>query len=393
MKRLESRIGRILLACVADHDWASPPPGIPALAGSCDLSDLGALAHFHGVAGCVFQSLHGVDKVDESVLAELRQSYNGGVRSHLRALAGLASLANVLDGVGSPWMVVKGPVLAELVYGRPDLRSYADLDLLVLPTALGDTIAALERAGCTVLDKNWRMLTERMIGQLQLSTPNSLAVDLHWHLLNDARLRDHFAVPTKILFERSRTAVLGGTRVATLDPVDTLLHLALHAAMAGGNRLLWLKDLEQSIRNEPPAWDEVIRRARGWGIGLAVATMIGRTRRCLRIPVPKEVMPALAPQRAWRHLTASVDHLAPVERADGSGSLSRIVARSARRDGWSSGRELGRRSSAWLREVSQLAGEVDRSRRESGANALLRPVGGRRARVAFIDAVARWSDP
>jgi hypothetical protein len=55
---------------------------------------------------------------------------------------------------GVPWLVVKGPALAEL-HGAPDLRAYSDLDVLVPSAAFGDALAALESAGAAVLARNW----------------------------------------------------------------------------------------------------------------------------------------------------------------------------------------------------------------------------------------------
>lgn len=392
VKAFQIRMGALMAACVRDHDWRTPPPEISNGINFSRAHELPALAKFHGVGACLFQSLRHCGEPGEPILAELERSYHGAVRSQLRGLAGVGFLGDVLDELCSPWMIVKGPVLAQKIYSRADLRNYADVDVLVHPAAFGDTVVALERADCTVRDVNWLLLAGRMIGQLQIVTPQGMVVDLHWNLVNDARLRSYFAIPNRLLFERSRKITLAGRSVQTLDPVDTLLHLAFHGAMAGGNRLLWLKDIEQSVLNEAPPWQDVIERATLWRIGLTLATMLGRARHCLGLAVPDQVFHGVA-SSAWLFLNVAADRLSPVQHATGSRSLSRIIARSSRSDFRDSSQALVRRSWLGFRSGSKLRGLPPRSDSDAtSSESLLYPAGGQQGRLAFLNAVAGWEE-
>ena len=187
----------------------------------------------------------------------------GGARDalarHLLALATLARLASALDAASCPWIVFKGPAVAKLGYPRPGLRSYHDVDALVAPERFSDALDALGAAGFLLADRNWGLVEETGAGQLHLELPGAAPVDLHWHVLFTKELRERFAVPTGELLERSRPVDLGGVAARTLDPCDTLLHLCLHAALEGGDRLCWLKDVDLVARHDPPDWDELVK--------------------------------------------------------------------------------------------------------------------------------------
>ena len=106
-----------------------------------------------------------------------------------------------------------------------------------------------------------------------------IPLDLHWHLLYAAHYRSHHAIDLDGLFPRSRSATIAGRDVKTFDAVDTLLHLCLHAARSGGDRLVWMKDIERSIVVDRPDLDELVARARQARCGPEVGLMLARTKR------------------------------------------------------------------------------------------------------------------
>src|SRR5437763_22581 len=55
-----------------------------------------------------------------------------------------AVAARALEEAGVPWVVLKGPALAEVVYTPAQMRSYSDLDLLVARDRFRPAVLALE---------------------------------------------------------------------------------------------------------------------------------------------------------------------------------------------------------------------------------------------------------
>jgi hypothetical protein len=332
-------VGRALRCCVAEHDWSAPPPGLAAVVAGADLAPLVQRGAYHGVRNLVYLSLRGLPGAEPELLAGLADRHRDTLARHLRALADLAAFAAVMDGAGIPWAVFKGPVLAERHYARPDLRQYRDLDLLVPRAAFPGAVAALRAAGIELLDRNWEVIAAQQRAQLHPVLPHGTVADLHWDLLNLAQVRSAFGVDTAGILARAVRVDVGGLTVATFDPVDTLLHVCLHAGLAGGDRLLWLKDAERVIATTELDWDVLVARAHEWGAGPVVATILLRVARLFPGVVPPGTARALAPA-SLRWAARAADAVSPPERSRGPRSLGAIWTKSVRGTLWASLGEL-----------------------------------------------------
>ena len=292
-----------------------------------------------------------------------------------------------LGAAGVPDLVVKGPVLAEAVYRRPDLREYVDLDLLVAPADFAAAIAALEGAGCTLFERNWRLVRERMLGELRLFTPAGTVLDLHWHLINEIEVRGTVAVDLAGARRRARTVLVADRPVRTLDATDTVVYVGLHASLSGANRLVWLKDVEQALLHpDAPGWPELIERAERWRVAPALAVVLTRVRDVLGVPVPAPVLRSLAPERRWRAVMRLADAVAPAGQQRLDGSVARLVARASRSDPRASRRTLlDHAITRVLHPVPSGRGLFDPDDPASAAYA----AGGDAERAAYLAEVAR----
>ncbi|HEY9475322.1 MAG TPA: nucleotidyltransferase family protein, partial [Mycobacteriales bacterium] len=383
-----------LVACVREHPLDQSVPELAWHVAQHGVAGVAEAARRHGVVGCLWTALRADGLAERDDATAVREQYRGNVGRYLRTLSDLELVDEVLGAAGATYLVVKGPVLAEHVYRRPDLRGSVDLDLVVAPRDFALALSSLEEAGCRVYEANWRLARQRMLGELRLFTPAGTVLDLHWSLFAELDVRQAFPASVDVLIRRARTVSLAGRAVRTLDELDTLTHLALHASLSGGHRLVWCKDIEQALlRGREDGWldwDAVVNRAEQWNAGPALALMLARTRAVLGADVPEDVVGDLTSARGWRAATRLADRLAPVSRAGGGGSLARLVARSVRADGRSSLRELTRRGGAWLghgarRHTPTVRNLFDPSDPESAAY----PDGGSAGRAAYLDAVCR----
>ncbi|MGH9104198.1 MAG: nucleotidyltransferase family protein [Acidimicrobiales bacterium] len=253
----------------------------------------------HGIAGFLALFLRGLPGVPAELARSAERARRAALAQHLRVVSTLNLVSGVLQGLGAPWVVIKGPALSSLVYSRPDLRSYGDLDVVVHHGAFGDALAALEHAGCTVLDQNWPLVRAMHRGELSLRMPGGTILDLHWHLLNEPELRHAFTVPVPEALSRRHLTSIHGTPVAVLDPTDAVLHLILHGGLSGGHRLVWYADLQQSLVHRPPDWDALCSRALDAGAGDLASVMLLRCRRLLGIHVPEQTWRSLCRRSPW----------------------------------------------------------------------------------------------
>jgi hypothetical protein len=347
-----------------------------------DLELLPGLATYHGVAGCVYASLRDVPGTPPDVLEALAKLYHAGLSSHLRILADLQTVGRLLDAAEVPWLVVKGPALAAVTYERPDLRTYHDLDLVVPPERFGELVRYLEAHGMPVLDRNWQLVRAQRRGQLHLALPHGTTTDLHWHLVNSRRER--FRIPMSDLFARARTVEVPGVTCRVLDPVDSLLHLCLHAALSGGDRLIWQKDIEQTILHEELDWGLVVDRSNEWQVRVPVGVMLWRTANSLGVQVPPEVLAALLPSWPWRVALRALDRWTPAGSRFDEASLARLLSRN-----------LGRGAGAVLMDAGRWAWRGlhgGAHERDVRSNPMLVEHGNEEDRAAYLAAVAAEGD-
>ncbi|MEP7054464.1 MAG: nucleotidyltransferase family protein [Actinomycetota bacterium] len=254
-------------------------------------------ARFHRISPAVHIALQ---RECGRVVPELQEDHAEQRRKHLLSLIELERLTPVLEDTGVAWVAFKGPVLASTVYERPDLRSYNDLDILVDPCRLGAVLKALDGHGAQLLDRNWKRIARDRRGELTLLLPHGTPLDLHWSLINDARIRRQIRLDPQQMLGRRLYRKVGRPEVPVLEPHDRVIHLAVHAVLSGGHRLLWLADMDRALTFCDPG--VLAERTRETGTGLLVAAALERCNRVLGTRVPP-----IDEGRLWRALLRRVD--------------------------------------------------------------------------------------
>src|SRR5207342_3091634 len=103
-----------------------------------------------------------------------------------------------------------------------------------------DALQALDEVEFQLVDRNWPLLRSTMRAEVAMAGKYGTPVDLHWHIAVPKNLRLSFDIDIDGMLKRSTLGMLGnGLEVPVLDPVDTVFHLAFHAAQSGGGRLVW----------------------------------------------------------------------------------------------------------------------------------------------------------
>ena len=353
-----------------------------------DQNRIAALAAQHLVAPAVHVALQPF--LEGTVAGRtLSSAYHRNALRQLRCIADLARLAELLDEQGVAWAVLKGPALADVYYPRPELRSYADLDVLVEPARFGDVIRSLEAADAHLVDVNWELIRDSRRGELSLRLWNGTELDLHWHPITEARVRRRFPVTTRELLDGSRRHDVGGVDVPILGRADGLSYVASHAVLAGADRLRWYVDVAMILDRDGPPTTQDWDRSRRLGFAAATAVMLDRVARVLRHPVAQQRRSA-APRSAWRSLLRAAAFIRPPERlVDGRLGL-RTISRSTRADTRQS--LIGGAESFWFDVAKPLATEPEHPWRARGrdhpqrGNPLHLPGGTEEDRAGYL----RW---
>lgn len=366
---------RLLGLCLAD----TPPQAdqMRSLVEQATVPVLVSLARYHAVAGIVHERLAPLD-VPEALLHALAEQREEAVRRHLLVTWALARLQPVLDASPVPWAVVKGPVLAEL-HGAPGRRSYRDLDLLVDPAGFADVLERLQAAGGELLDSNWRVLRRELRGELHLGLPGGVPLDLHWSLIN--MYRASTSVDSAEMLARRVSMEMGGVRAWSLEPTDRLVHVAVHGALSGADRLMWMKDLDLATRAAGVDWRAVVERSERWHVARPVGLMLHRTALTLGTPLPRGLVNRVLGRR-YRRIADLLDRFSPWQHALGRVTTpSLLLARSIGQG------PMG--TVAWLarRTVRNL------DPREPAASSAFTPSGTDDDRLAYLAAVTAVADP
>ena len=376
-------IAAALVASAREHD--DPPVEVRRAVDLDRVEALLRLAKFHRMIPFVHRDLRRLDGVDGRTMRMLDRYEVMQTANQMRIVTDLAGLAQTLAPLDVPWLTFKGPVAAQLLYDRPELRTYRDLDVLVPRADFTRTLSFLRGTGLEVLDRNWTLISREQRGQLHLTLPLGTVADIHWHLLNRGVVRHAFEVDTDGLLRRARTVTVSGVAAGTLSPADALVHLALHAALAGGDRLIWLKDIERCLAVEAPDWEEVVERALSWRSGAATAVMLRRASEVLGARIPMWVLRDLDPSGVQRRVTEAFDRRWPAGAATGELTPAALWPQVVR-DGRLAtiGSVLQRSVRRPAGELRQLLGEPGGGGRDHEPAAVLHPSGGDGVRDRYL---------
>jgi hypothetical protein len=271
------------------------------------------LADKHGTSSLLYQNLLRLENmvpgkmVRSSVLALLRQSYEGNVFKSLFLMRELMRIVDCLEGPGIEAVPYKGVVMSEVYYGDMALRQSSDIDLFVRRRDVGRVKSALrdlEYATRLVIPDE--VLADYIAAGYEWtfdspSGPNLLEVQ--WAL--QPRF---YAVDFDMdgLFERAVKVTVAGRPVKTPSPEDLLLVLSVHAAKHVWGRVIWLRDIAQILQRENLDWDRVQVRTGELGIERILRVTLLLANRFLGTAIPAAIERAVLADHVARGLAEEI---------------------------------------------------------------------------------------
>jgi hypothetical protein len=165
----------------------------------------------------------------------------------------LRNILGTCEQRGIVCIPIRGPVLAEHLYGECSTRQMDDLDLLVHREDLSAIKDIFQHLGYTPHEHRPGFL-ETFSYSLEFVHPHhGLLVEPHWTLAYPPFI-DTAAM--KPVWVRTRRGQWAGTNSWTLSNEDLLLHLCLHLHHKGQQApLLWLYELDTVIRRHGTSLD------------------------------------------------------------------------------------------------------------------------------------------
>jgi hypothetical protein len=240
-----------------------------------------------------------------------------------RAAAAQRTLRDLAAGLQShavAFVLIKGSVLAELVYGDPFIRPFFDVDVVVRRDALPAAEALLRSWGYR-MEGPWPLLGRRpsspiatdiaadIARQFHLRVFHNFAyvpgrgddrrpIELHWHIVPRGRLR----LREEQLWARTTTVWVAGIEVQTLDAEARLIHLAVHAldAWFHGFKLLHLCDVAWTVARAPVAYQDLWELADAWGAAYHLELALRLVDRLWSVPSTRALLAGRRPAAQMR---------------------------------------------------------------------------------------------
>lgn len=216
-----------------------------------------------------------INSLPEEMAERLRAYRRANLARNLWLRQTALRTIELLQAAGIAAIPLKGPLLAESLYGNPGLRQCHDVDILVrhadVPAARDTLMSAGYSSVSPLTAGQFRQLLRHNC-EYQLRSSDGALVELHWRLLPR-----YFSVdfPEPELWEHAGTGA-GGT--TSLSPLNLFLALLINGGKERWARLITICDLAWTMRANPELdWDMVRERARRLGIerwvgmGLAIA--------------------------------------------------------------------------------------------------------------------------
>jgi hypothetical protein len=218
------------------------------------------LLHRHASSGHV--------PVPPEPLGILREQALANTRRSLQYAAALMRLLRLCADHEIPAVPLKGPVLAQQVYGSTALRQVGDLDILLREGDLPRLVGLMDERGYRVDSVDAPQGSQRLVHRdshhLSAMDPGAvIRIELHQYLLRPrGRARWNF----DYLAPRLRNDRFMGLPITVLPPEELFVYLCEHGAEHTWSRLEWLVVLAELLRRgEVRDWNRVASWAKQLG--------------------------------------------------------------------------------------------------------------------------------
>lgn len=293
-----------------------------ALNGQLQWEKVLSLARHHGVLPQLYLRLCEMeaDKVPPAIMQEMIASQQANELRTFQMTCDLIRIVRTLEAAGIAVLCLKGPALAVTAYGKPSMRHYGDLDILV-------RIENYLRAKEILLQMGARLTyPERAVNTSESRHDNFLygdnSIELHWQVTTP-EFPD--ALPVDELFRNCRSISVNGQLLKTLSLEDTVLNLLQHGTQHCWATLRHLAVLTATLqRMEAPELAATFVTAQAQGLLQPMLTGISLSHDLLGYTPPEEVPINLTGDQRTRRAIRLSKYLLVASNTDGPNDFERI---------------------------------------------------------------------
>jgi hypothetical protein len=239
----------LLLELLQEHDDTDISEKLKDKLSDMDWDRFLELVRHHRVYPLIYVKLKNVDKelIPEQVLQNLHSDYIRNTFQMLHLSGEMERICKILNENGIRTLMLKGPVLAEALYGDISLRTSRDLDILIHVADIEKSEEILKNCGYKLKDEfprilgDWKWRTHHIN---YFHPQKKIEIELHWRLKLGIGNEPDF----KELWERKVRSSLTSEPIYFLGEEDLFLFLTSHGARHAWSRLRWLVDIDRLVR-------------------------------------------------------------------------------------------------------------------------------------------------
>lgn len=247
----------------------------------------------HGISPLLYKYLHSCgakNMIPEQVYEKFRNYYFHTFSKNTRAFDVMGKLLNqfYLEGIDS--ILLKGSVLAELVYRDIGLRPMDDIDILVQESKLRDVENLM-------LENDYKavhVVKSQFIGKSeprhhlpQFIRDNNI-FEIHWHLHNS---NPGYEISMDDMWKRALQVQINNVNAKILRFEDMLMHLCVHMddhLSFGKARFTGFCDIAEILRMDRLNWEYVLSCSRKYKIDMIVLRFIKLVGRYFDVRLPRD---------------------------------------------------------------------------------------------------------
>jgi len=220
-----------------------------------------------------------------------KQAIQSRTMKSLHQTSVLAQLISAFQNKGIEALPLKGPVLAQSLYGSIGERHYTDLDVLIRSAEMERAIEVAESLGYELeypdrmmSPKKWAYYFKYKKDAGLVHRKDNIFIELH------AGIASHWLLKQEgenMLWEDMVVDQLGNTTLKRMNDNVTFLYLAFHGGLHQYFRLFWLRDISAALQNWDLDHQQIFSTARSLGIKryILVSVLLARDYFNSEIPV------------------------------------------------------------------------------------------------------------
>ncbi|MCP4311737.1 MAG: nucleotidyltransferase family protein, partial [Bacteroidetes bacterium] len=187
----------------------------------------------------------------------------------------LHDVVGTIEKGGIKIISIKGPVLAQTLFGDLGKRHFGDLDLVVRREDVLKVVAILERQGYKMISPKSGLTKEQWDYYFSYKKDVGLVnrekrvfIELHVGVYRHELLR---IADEGVMWEDLEEVMIGGTAIKTMNRANTFLYLLYHGGQHLYFRLFWLRDVAEAMKR----WDLEHQKILDMSLAMGIDRMVG----------------------------------------------------------------------------------------------------------------------